>query len=149
MNELVNEAVWASLVKFCQDFILKMKAEGISDDLQFIDWETHANWQELPNSDLIGPTSIGVWEDEKIIHVTFAIAVSSYNEKNLFRHRRMIARVFDRMRTEKQISFYDLDSLDEAGKIIMIDGTTVPPMSRAEVRPWQFVQGEGLLLPSS
>lgn len=143
-------SVWGSIVNFTNTLIADMRVlhEGVS--IEFIDWESHANIHELPDTDLIGPTAITVTEvSPQIVEVGFAIAVSSYStDKNLFRMRSYVSEAFERTRAGKQIKVYDSDTAQPLGYIQLVDGTLLAPMSRAETRPWQYVQATGFLEPS-
>jgi hypothetical protein len=143
--------IWASITVFTQGIITELKADYPDVDIQYIDWETHANVSELPNADLIGPTSLTFMEvAPQLIEVNFAIAVSTYGtDQNLFRHRDYIGRIFEKLRPEKQIVYFDAAAATVRGFLVCTDGTMVAPMTRADVRPFQFVQSQALLEPSS
>lgn len=143
-------SVWGSIVNFNQTLIADMRSLHSGVDIQFIDWESHANIHELPDADLIGPTALTITEmSPQFMEVTFAVAVSSFaSDKNLFRMRSYMSEAFERMRVGKQIEIYDSESAVKIGYLKLTDGTLVAPMSRAETRPWQYVQATGLLEPT-
>lgn len=146
MNLFPN--VWGSVVKFSNDIILDM--QPLYDaPLQFIDWETFASVPELPDVDLIGPTAFTLTESSpQMVEVTFAIAVSTYqSDMNLFRLRDYISQIFERMRPTRKFMIYNASNMQELGELIMTDGTTILPMSRSTNRPFQYVQGSGMLQP--
>jgi hypothetical protein len=143
------ENVWASLTVFANERITALKDTDPSYDIRYIDWES-ANVNELPDSDLIGPTAVTI-EDEgqEQISVTFAIGVSTYtSDTNLFRLRRFVGSVFEAMRPEKQINYYNAELAVQRSKFVVTGGTLIAPMTRMDVRPWQFVQAAVLLVPS-
>lgn len=143
-------SVWGSIVNFNQTLIADMRNLHTGVDIQFIDWESHANIHELPDADLIGPTALTITEvSSQIIEVTFAVGISSFaSDKNLFRMRSYMSEAFERLRTGKQIKIYDSETAQPLGYLQFTDGTLVAPMSRAETRPWQYVQASGLLEPT-
>lgn len=142
---MIVNTIWVSLIRLCNDMIQEMKDEGQAAPA-FIDWEAHAATPELPNSDLLGPTAFALTEDEGgILEASFAIAASSYGEEHLFRHRYMIDKLFSRLRVEKQINLVHPETGHYAGKLIITDGTTMSPMSRANLRPFQFVQAQAVI----
>lgn len=69
-------------------------------------------------------------------------------DKNLFRQRDYIARIFERLRPESKITYYDATQATTKSVLIVTDGTMVAPMSKSEARPWQYVQCDCLLQPS-
>jgi len=143
--------VWGSIVKMSQSLI--EEAQLAHPDVRFalMDWEGHANIMELPEMDLIGPTALNITEHTaQMVEVNFALAVSTYaSDEGLFRQREIISRAFERMRALKQVPLYDAATASKKGYMIFTDGTTILPMSRAEARPFQYVQGSCLLEPSS
>ncbi|RWB08784.1 MAG: hypothetical protein EOQ39_18775 [Mesorhizobium sp.] len=144
---MVIEDVWVSVVKVCQGIIEDVRDLYPDVQVNFIDWEAHANIAELPNSDLIGPTALAFTEQSPgLSDATFAIAASTYaDDTNLFRQRKIMSLIFERMRPMKQMKVYDAGSALEKGFMIFTDGTTLVPMTRSEARPWQYVQGQALL----
>lgn len=143
--------VWGSIVKMTNELIIEFKGDYPAVPIEFIDWEAKANIQELPNSDLIGPTGLGISEDTpEIVTVVFAMGVSTYqSDTNLFRHRDYLDRIFERMRYKNHIVLYDANTALPKGKLYFTDGTAMSPMTRAEARPFQYIQAECLLEPSS
>lgn len=146
---MIYQDIWGSIVKLSQDLIASVEPDYPDIDIQFIDWEAHANIEELPAADLIGPTSLTVTEHESgLFEASFAIGASSYStDQNLFRHRDYIARIFELMRPEMKMKLYDAGSASEKGVMVFTNGTLIAPMSRAETRPWQYCQGVALLIP--
>lgn len=145
----VYEDVWASLTVFVNQRITALKADEPTLDLRYIDWES-SNIDELPDSDLIGPTAVTIEEEsQEQIGITFAVGVSTYtNDMNLFRLRRIVGSVFEEMRPEKKIDFYNAGLAVQRSKLVILGGTMIAPMSRMNVRPWQFVQAAALLVPA-
>ena len=55
---MIYENFWGSIVSFCNDVIDNRKVIYPGVDLEYMDFEAHANIQEMPTSDLIGSTAI-------------------------------------------------------------------------------------------
>lgn len=143
--------IWGSITVFTQGIIDELKAAHPQADIQFMDWEAHANVAELPNKDLVGPTTLTFMEvSPQLIEVNFAIAVSTYGtDQNLFRLRDYVGRIFEKLRPEQKLVYFDADTATVKGFMLCTDGTMVAPMTRADVRPFQYVQTQVLLEPSS
>lgn len=137
----VYSHTWSSIVVWTKKFL--------QDDFQFIDWEAHRNTPELPNSDLLGPLAIGIMQDEAGQHqINFSIGISTYgHDASLFRQRAMVNKVYNAMMVGEQIQFYDDFTALQRSVIHMLPGTQIAPMTDITVRPFQYVQGAGLLLP--
>lgn len=145
----IYSSVWGSVVNFANEVIGDMQYRYPDIGIEFIDWESHANILELPTKDLIGPMSLTLMETSpQFFEVSFTIAVSTYSDENLFRHRDYVGETFERMRPQKQIKVYDSETAAELGFLIMTEGTLLAPMSRADVRPFQYVQASALLEPT-
>lgn len=131
----IYENLWSSLVNFCNDVL-----EG--KDASYVDWESHANLQELPDGDLIGTTALTFTEEEpELFTGSFAIGVSTQtSDVGLFRLRSYVGEVFSKMRPGMKIALYDAASVTQLGWLHVVDGTHVMPMQRADVRPLQFIQ---------
>lgn len=139
---MIYENLHGSLVVFSTDVIDDRKVAHPGAQIEFIDWEAHANIHELPNADLIGTTALTFTEDEPdMFSGSFTIGVSTYaDDKNLFRLRNLVGEVFRRLRPKSKVALYDHETLEQRGWLYITDGTTILPMTRADVRPLQFVQ---------
>lgn len=146
---MILKNCWSSIVVLSRALIQECAAANVGSEIEFMDWEAHANTPELPNMDLIGPSAMTVTEHSKeLITVSFAIGVSTFTgDKNLFRQRDYVARVFERLRPENKIIYFDAESASEKSVLVITDGTMAAPMSKSESRPWQYVQCEALLVP--
>lgn len=144
----IMPSVWGSLVAFSRTIIDEGQTVYPDANIEFLDWDAHANIHELPETDLIGPMSLSITElSPQMFEVSFAIAVSSYGEENLFRMRHYLSKTFESMRALKQIPIFDSETAIKQGYLILTDGTLLAPMTRAETRPFQYVQASGLLEP--
>lgn len=145
---MVYENVWTSITVLCNSLIETARLDHPSADIRYIDWE-NSNTDELPDADLIGPTAIAV-EDYGLdeIGVNFAIAVSTYtNDTNLFRQRQILSKIHSRLRPEAQFSYLDRQRLTGTSVFVVTPGGLISPMTRMNVRPWQYVQVAALLMP--
>lgn len=147
----IHASIWGSIVKMCNELIAEFRLENPSANIQFIDWEAHANIEELPDTaqDLIGPTSLVIMETSpEMFDINFAIAVSTYStDENLFRLRAYISKIFERLRPLKKFIVYDSETAGTIGYVVATNGTGIMPMSRSTNRPFQYVQVAGLLGP--
>lgn len=142
--------VWGSVTVFTKAIIADLKTTyGTGVPIEYFDWDAHANAHELPNADLVGPLAIAITQNSpEIYSINFSIGVSTYaTDKNLFRQRDYISRIFDKMQSRMTIPYYEANTASHISEIVMVNGTMVSPMSKAEIRPWQYVQGDSLLLP--
>ena len=141
---LANNA-WASLVSFTQDIKDRLNSEGILENAEYIEWDAHANINDLPQKDVIGLTSFALLDEGNMLTVNGAIGIGTFNEKSLFRLRKGSALIFELLKPTLTIPYLDADSGFHINDIVLQSGTNLLPVSRADVRSIQFVQFEGLL----
>lgn len=139
---MIISALWGSLVKMIKDDIL-VDLATLGYSFEFIDWDKISNVQELRNVDLIGPTSFGSSSHQGFVELAFSIGFSTVNDENLFRMRDAADLVFERLQPEKTFPIYDPSTLNQNGVVVFRDGTTLAPIARDELRPFQFVQCNG------
>lgn len=145
----VYPSVWGSIVALINSIRQDANLAHPTATLGFIDWESHANIHELPETDLIGPTAITFNEiSPQMFEVSFAIAVSTYaTDQNLFRLRDHISRIFERLRVNEQVDVRDSDTALKVGYLVITE-SAVLPLTRAETRPFQYVQVSARLDPA-
>jgi hypothetical protein len=143
------ENVWGSVVAFANNVIDDRQPKYPNIEIGYVDWEAHANINELPDTDLIGSTTITITEESpEMFHGSFTIGVSTYaDDKNLFRLRNYVGEIFNRLRPGSKVAFYDHETLEQKGWFNIVDGTTILPVTRADARPLQFVQCQFILDP--
>jgi len=143
------ENIWGSAVAFVNDVIDSRRSAYPDVAINYVDWEAHANIQELDDADLIGTTAVTFTEESRdLFHGSFTIGVSTYaDDKSLFRLRNYVGEVFTRLRPGEKIAFFDAKTLAQKGWLHIVDGTIVLPMTRADARPLQFVQCQFLFDP--
>lgn len=146
---MIYENFWGSIVSFCNDVIDDRKLVYTGSDIEYIDWEAHANIHELPEKDMIGSTAVTFTEESPDeFSMSFTIGVSTYgDDPSLFRLRNYVGEVFKRLRPGSKIPFYDAQTATQLGWIYITDNTMVMPMTRADVRPLQFIQCHGVIDP--
>lgn len=146
---MIYQNLWGSIVAFTNDIIDNRRVAYPDNSIEFIDWEAHANIYELPDTDLIGTTALTFTEEEpEVFSVSFAIGVSTFtDDKNLFRLRDYVGKVFSQLRPELKIAYYDHQTQEQLGWLLLVDGTIVAPMTKADARPLQFIQCHAVLDP--
>jgi hypothetical protein len=139
---LIGEIFWVSVVRACTNLLAEIQEDdAYSADIDFIDWETMSENDELPELDLMGPSSLGVVEEKAgMFSVSFSVGGSTYgDDKNLFRQRNLMARILERFRVLKNIPLLHPSTGAEVGFLKIVNGTTLSPMGGSNLRPLQFV----------
>ncbi|AKU43544.1 hypothetical protein CPT_Seuss18 [Caulobacter phage Seuss] len=138
-----------SLTRFVEDFRL---AHMPTADL--IDWDDHANIEELPEKDVIGLMGVGMATDVKDQHeVVFGIGLSTYADKGKVRLSRLISKMRGALDPEGTIQIYEesLDGLTAVKKswMVLAHPVAVTPTSKTEVRVVQAVEARALVSPAA
>ncbi|MCV0350192.1 MAG: hypothetical protein K5863_08955 [Nitratireductor sp.] len=144
------ENVWVSITAYVKQQMDMIVANGLSkvDGIGMIDWEDHANIEELPPKHLVGPASLAVEEEsQNIYRVSFTVGLGSFNDQGLFKHRKMITLLSQSLSTGKRMSLFDAATSQPYSWIRLVDGTTVAPMSKSKNRAFQVIQAEALVDP--
>lgn len=140
---------WASVANWTHNLIDQINALNPDMTFSFIDWEAHGDTPELPDGHLIGPLALALREyDDGLIEFTLSVGVSTYtNDAGLTRLREAVNEVFKAMMSGQKIRYYNHRSYIEESVFQFIPGTEIAPMTRMQVRPFQFVQASGVLVP--
>ncbi len=148
-NSRLYANMWGSITVFTQKIIADLNVQEPDLNLQFHDWEAHSNTPELPEAHLLGPSGMTITEYEEEVEVTFAIGASTYEgDDHLFLLRGIMGEVFERMRPQSRIRYFDAGQATEKSVLVITPGTLLAPMSRPSARPWQYVQASALLVPA-
>ena len=126
--------LYASLVRFTNDFIAALPTTAT-----FVDFDQHADIDTLPAGDIVGIRSMMVDTTDKVLSINVMFGVSTEDDKNLFRHRDTIDRLFTALQPTKRVEYVDAVSAEALGYLIIQGGTTVIPISRALIRPFQQI----------
>lgn len=131
----------ASLFRLCNDFITKMVGDGVipADSMQVFDWDAHADQDELPNKDLIGPIEYEIEVDEKLHYITTMIGISTINDTNMFRLHTLIDHMFDQLQPEMLVPYVDGATGNQMGSMKALNGTAVMPTAKTKTRPFKAV----------
>lgn len=117
--------------------------------LTYFDWDTVSEENELPDTDLFGPSGMGMTDEGKLIDLVFAFGMSTVNDKNLFRLRKMASKVYKDFRPDALVPIYN-HSTGEIYSWAKVTGpTAITPINRSVTRPLMFVTVRALLNPFS
>lgn len=135
----------ASTIRLIQDVIAGLPNTGFP--IQYMDWDAHADVFELPDADLVGLTGFGATQEGHFHDFVFGIGIVTYNDENIFRLSEIVDHFYTRCAVQQQFVVYDTNTGERIGIATIFDGTTVNPITRAEVRPAQSVQVTARFVP--
>lgn len=143
--EDVYDNVVVSLIKFVQEFIAEHDPTAV-----YVDWDAHAQISELPkDGTLIGPAGCGLSHEEVNREVVFGFGISTDQDPNLFRLRRLISKLYGRLQPAMTIPVYDHKTGEVASWMVLKTPVEIMPVTKAELRSVQFVNATALLNPAA
>lgn len=140
----------ASCVKLCVDLCAAMRNANISANVEYIELDARVELKdnEIPPIDIIGLTQFSIAEvDRHIWQIHFIVGLSTQDDENLFRLRKMANYIYNRFPCGAQMTYYDATTAEEKSWIQILPGTTQLPTHRVETRPFRFIQVQALLDP--
>ena len=141
--------IWASVTVLTKEIVDAVNEADPSLKVQWVDWNEFAELPELPDANVMGPSSLTFTEYEGETSVTFAVGASTYpDDPGGFKLRTMIGIAFERLRPKKQFAYYEAETESRTNVFVILPGTLLAPATRPGARPWQYVQAEALLGPS-
>lgn len=108
-------------------------------DYFYIDFDAHAQIHEYPEHDIIGLRAFQIVIDEHIFYVSGMFGVGIFNDTNLQRHYRILDKLYAELLPTRRLPVYDMNSGLMIGEFIILDGTELMPMFKADNRPIQFI----------
>ena len=141
--------LYKNVVSSLQKFVTDFQAERMSD-AEYIAWDAHAQIMELPSTDGIGLAGVGLAEEGKNEwEIIFGVAVTTWEDPNLFRMTDLISDLFDRLAPETTVPVVDADTGAVLSWMVLTPPCAITPVGRHEVRAVQAVECRALLNPGS
>lgn len=130
-----------SLIKFCQDSITAMVTANIvpADQLQFVDFDAHAELDKLPDNDILGVANLNWHNDTHFYSVGVQIGVSTFADTNNFRHNDIVDWLEPKLRPTCKIPLVDPTTGAETGWMVVEAGVALAPMFHTDTRSLQFM----------
>lgn len=139
-NKNIYLDAYNSIVNYIQSAVEELRLEGYSDNLEFKDIDGHAEDAVIPNNDFIFLKDFSGNVEAHFRYWVFAVGVSTVEDENLFRHRRIINYLLDRLVPLTSIDLYDSETLKhDKGCLIVRDDVIVSPFSKYNTRAVQFL----------
>lgn len=127
----------SSLLRFCNAFVLEMQNQN--QNLTVVDYEAHADVETLPKSDLIGVANFAIEQDEHLYNIEAMIGITTYDDHNLFRLKKMTSILFERLAPTNIIEVVDADTAEPIGLMTIKKGTRAMPVAGSAQRPMRFI----------
>ena len=140
MSDYMN--IWASVVKVCQEEIARLKAAGLSTDLQYFDFEGVAVNADLPNADLVGIQALGTINDADSMHIaSISLGISTVGDQGvMFKQRRIIDAFYKLFETDSSFDLVDSETGAPIGFMKALTGTTAYPAERTSTRAFNLIE---------
>ena len=139
-NKNIYLDAYNSVVNYIQSAVEELRINGYSDDLEFRDIDGHAESAVIPNNDFIFLKDFSGSVEDHFRYWVFSVGVSTVEDENLFRHRRIISFLLDRLIPLTTIDLYDSETLKhEKGCLTVRNDVIVAPFSKYNTRAVQFL----------
>lgn len=138
---------WSSVIRAMQQCIAEIKQLGLSDDIEVLNLDDHADIRELPKKDYVFFSSFNQMGDEHQLEYGFFVGCSTWADTNNLRHTRLISYLASRFAPARAISIVRDNGnggLETIGKLNIQSGTEVMPMSKSDQRSVQFIEVHSL-----
>lgn len=116
-------------------------AQAINTQLGFnfevVLFDAYAENEPLPEKDIIGIYRLEFELDSHFIKGSFLLGVSTINDPQLFRLRKVSSFVLDQVKPQKTISLVTEDGQPVVGNLVIMDGVAVLPVE-GNTRPAKF-----------
>lgn len=125
--------IHASLLRFCSDYAASHL------NLEVVNFDSHGDETTLPDSDVIGPSTMTISVDEEICGISVLIGVSTKEDTNLFRMMEHINELFTALLPTQRIRVYNADTGEAIGWMVVTNGTRTLAPGGTSARPLQFI----------
>ena len=131
---------YSSIVNYLQRCREDLMESGVSSDLNYRDLDGHAEDAIIENTDFLFTKDFSGEIEDKFRYWTILIGVSTFEDLNLFRHRKIINYLLSRFMPLTTIPLYDNETLKKKkGSLIVQDSVTVMPFSKYNTRAVQYL----------
>jgi hypothetical protein len=138
MHTSVIEPVYKSIVRAVTDMIEEINAIGVFRTVQWHNFESRNDENDLPQNTLIGLDGFSFDENQGLWIIRVALAISSYRDLNLLEEIELIDRIHQRFGEGEKINLLNMDdgSLDNE---MVVTNFVMLPMAQSEVRNYRTI----------
>ena len=130
---------YSSIVNYLQRCREDLMESEVSPDLNYRDLDGHAEDAIIENMDFLFTKDFSGELEDKFRYWTILIGVSTFEDLNLFRHRKIMNYLLNRFLPLTTIPLYDNETLKKKkGSLIVQDPVTVMPFSKYNTRAVQY-----------
>ena len=125
-----------STLAYCNQIAQAINAQ-LNLDFEVVLFDAYAENEPLPEKDIIGIYRLEFELDSHFIKGSFLLGVSTINDPQLFRLRKVSSFVLDQVKPQKTISLVTEDGQPVVGNLVIMDGVAVLPVE-GNTRPAKF-----------
>lgn len=129
----------SSLTRFINQMIMEMEGYELSNKIEFIDLDAHADLGEMPEKDCVTLSGVAATFDEKFISGQFNIGVATWDDKEKVRHDKIISYLTGKVIPMETIPLVSSDDGALIGTLVVNEDTDVSPFAKSNVRSIQYV----------
>lgn len=117
-----------------------IEEQGWADQVEYYEFDAHADNVELPQKDLIGLVAFSSTQNDGFHDITFGVVIMTYDDAGLIRSTTYTDVFYRRLEAHKKFPMFLPDGTPTDFEAVCFDGTSASPMSRVDVRPTADIQ---------
>lgn len=134
--------VQASLLRFLNT---KAQAAGV----KALNLDAYADIESLPEGDCFGLTGLSMQQDDELEQLTAMLVVVTESDPNNMRLSERVSQLYDACKAEEQVELVSAETGEKLGRMVMVNGTNVFPVTRhTQTKAAQSVGFVAMLLPA-
>lgn len=134
-------SIYKSIIRHIVDLIGEISATTGNHNIQYHDWESRADENELPKMTLIGLEGFTFNENEGLWVVRFGIALSSYQDANLLNEIEILGILHEWTGEGTKIKLLDPVEGNEVSEMV-VGAWELSPMGQSQFRNYRTISIE-------
>lgn len=133
--------IYRSILRTLVDLIGEISSTTGNQEIQYHDWESRADENDLPKKTLIGLEGFTFSENKGMWIIRFGLALSSYQDDNLLNEIEMLGVIHEHTGEGKKVKLLDPIEGDEISELVVV-AWDLAPMGQSQLRNYRTISIE-------
>ena len=133
INDYFND-FQASIFAFLKSVRADWTSQGLTQDMDIVKFDAHADLTRLPHKDLVGPLELSIESDDSLQQASVMLGVSTHEDHNIVRLDKMTGDLYWRVRPSETFPLLKASDGSTYGMIKVMNGTRVMPVLNTDTR---------------